>query len=95
VSQRVVAADCMGGGRPGAPLHGGRQRQIRGAVPSHGARVLEVRMHLPPAASQERTSHRVTRRNVTLGNPTLTAELKERLAAGITAETAGRGIAEF
>jgi len=29
----------MGGGRPGAPLHGGRQRQIRGAVPSHGARV--------------------------------------------------------
>jgi hypothetical protein len=32
---------------------------------------------------------------VTLGNPTLTSELKERLAAGITAETAGRGIAEF
>jgi len=37
----------------------------------------------------------VTRRNVTLGNPTLTSELKERLAAGITAETAGRGIAEL
>jgi hypothetical protein len=32
---------------------------------------------------------------VTLGNPTLTFELKERLAAGITAETAGRGIAEL
>jgi hypothetical protein len=31
----------------------------------------------------------VTSRNVTLGNPTLTSELKERLAAGITAETAG------
>jgi len=30
-----------------------------------------------------------------LGNPTLTSELKERLAAGITAETAGRGIAEL
>jgi hypothetical protein len=35
----------------GAPLHGGRQRQIRGSVPSHGARVLEVRIHLPPAVS--------------------------------------------
>jgi hypothetical protein len=33
--------------------------------------------------------------DVTLGNPTLTSELKERLAAGITAETAGRGIAEL
>src|SRR5215469_6638619 len=33
----------------GAPLHGGRQRQIRGSVPSRGARVLEVRIHLPPA----------------------------------------------
>jgi hypothetical protein len=32
---------------------------------------------------------------VTLGNQTLTSELKERLAAGITAETAGRGIAEL
>jgi hypothetical protein len=32
---------------------------------------------------------------VTLGNPTLTSELKGRLAAGITAETAGRGIAEL
>ena len=31
----------------------------------------------------------------TLGNPTLTSELKERLAAGITAEVAGRGIAEL
>jgi hypothetical protein len=30
-----------------------------------------------------------------LGNPTLTSELKERLAAGITAETAGRGITEL
>jgi hypothetical protein len=38
---------------------------------------------------------RVTRRNVTLGNPTLTSELKERLAAGITAKTAGRGVAEL
>ena len=37
----------------------------------------------------------MTRRNVTLGNPTLNSELKERLAAGITAETAGRGIAEL
>ena len=32
---------------------------------------------------------------MTLGNPTLTSDLKERLAAGITAETAGRGIAEL
>src|SRR6516165_3160995 len=39
----------------GAPLHGGRQRQIRGSVPSHGARVLEVRIHLPPAVSLVRT----------------------------------------
>src|SRR5215469_16846424 len=39
----------------GAPLHGGRQRQIRGSVPSRGARVLEVRIHLPPAESQVRT----------------------------------------
>ena len=30
-----------------------------------------------------------------LGNPTLTSELKQRLAAGITAETAGRGVAEL
>src|SRR5215467_10473442 len=27
-----------------AALHGGRQRQIRGSVPSHVARVLEVRI---------------------------------------------------
>jgi hypothetical protein len=33
---------------------------------------------------------RVTRRNVTLGNPTLTSELKERLAAGITADGRAR-----
>src|SRR5262244_918974 len=39
----------------GAPLHGGRQRQIRGSVPSRGARVLQVRIHLPPAESQVRT----------------------------------------
>jgi hypothetical protein len=39
----------------GAPLHGGRQRQIRGSVPSHGARVLEVRIHLPPGESLLRT----------------------------------------
>jgi 3-hydroxyacyl-CoA dehydrogenase len=31
----------------------------------------------------------------TLGNPTLTPGLQERLATGITAETAGRGIAEL
>ena len=31
----------------------------------------------------------------TLGNPALTPDLKERLAAGIAAETAGRGIAEL
>ena len=30
-----------------------------------------------------------------LGNPTLTSELQERLSAGITAEVAGRGIAEL
>jgi len=30
-----------------------------------------------------------------LGNPTLTAELKERLSTGISAEVAGRGIAEL
>jgi carnitine 3-dehydrogenase len=30
-----------------------------------------------------------------LGNPTLTSELKQRLTAGITAETAGRGVAEL
>ena len=39
----------------GAPLHGGRQQQIRGSVPSHGARVPEVRIHLPPAKSPLRT----------------------------------------
>ena len=56
-SERGLA---MGGGRPGgAPLHGGRQRQIRGSVPSHGARVLEVRIHLPPARSLLRTSLRL------------------------------------
>src|SRR5262249_24439833 len=38
------------------PLHGGRQRQIRGPVPSHGARVLEVRIHLPPAESRSELS---------------------------------------
>src|SRR5215469_15547698 len=42
-------------GARAAPLHGGRQRQIRGPVPSYGARVLEVRIHLPPAESQVRT----------------------------------------
>ena len=31
----------------------GRQRQIRGSLPSHGARVLEVRVHLPPAERQD------------------------------------------
>jgi hypothetical protein len=31
----------------------------------------------------------------TLGKPTLTSELRERLAAGIAAETAGRSIAEL
>jgi hypothetical protein len=30
-----------------------------------------------------------------LGNQTLTSESKQRLAAGITAETAGRGVAEL
>src|SRR6516164_2107333 len=30
-----------------------------------------------------------------LGNPMLTSELKQRLTAGITAETAGRGVAEL
>jgi hypothetical protein len=61
---RMAAADltesrCAFGtrsrhGRPaprGEPLHDGRQRQIRGSVPSHPARVLEVRIHLPPAES--------------------------------------------
>ena len=33
----------------------GKARQIRGSVPSHGARVLEVRIHLPPMASPLRT----------------------------------------
>jgi len=42
-------------GARGAPLHVGRQRQIRGSVPSLGARVLEVRIHLPPAESRLRT----------------------------------------
>ena len=46
-SERGLA---MGGGRRRAPLCGW-QRQIRGSVPSHGARVLEVRIHLPPADS--------------------------------------------
>jgi hypothetical protein len=48
----------------GAPLNGGRQRQIRGSVPSHGARVLEVRIHLPPAGSRHppRALHRRPRR---------------------------------
>ena len=31
----------------------------------------------------------------TLGKPTLTSELQERLAAGVAAETAGRSIAEL
>jgi len=30
-----------------------------------------------------------------LGNQTLTSESKQRLAAGITAETTGRGVAEL
>jgi len=40
------------------------ERQIRGLVPSHDARVLEVRIHLPPAGSQLRTlfGRRVTAR---------------------------------
>ena len=48
-----LGTPCRHGRRAprGAPLHGGRQRQIRGSVPSHGARVLEVRIHLPPAES--------------------------------------------
>jgi carnitine 3-dehydrogenase len=32
---------------------------------------------------------------LTLGNPTLSPELQERLTAGIAAETTGRGIAEL
>jgi hypothetical protein len=36
-------------------LHEGRERQIRGLVPSHDARVLEVRIYLPPAESPTRT----------------------------------------
>ena len=43
----------------GALLHGGRQRQIRGSVPSHGARVLEVRIHLPPADSPSLSGFRL------------------------------------
>jgi hypothetical protein len=38
-------------GAPRSVLHGGRPRQIRGSVPSQGARVLEVRSRPPPAAS--------------------------------------------
>jgi hypothetical protein len=45
-----------------------------------------VRIRLPPASDKAERD---------LGQPTLTSELKERLAAGITAETAGRGIAEL
>src|ERR1700745_601569 len=53
---RLVTRSRHGRRAPrGAPLHGGRQRQIRGSVPSHGARGLEVRIHLPPARSQQRT----------------------------------------
>jgi hypothetical protein len=33
--------------------------------------------------SEENFASRVTRRNVTLGNPTLTSELKERLRSGL------------
>src|SRR6516165_1821307 len=43
----------------GAPLHGGRQQQIRGSVPSLGARVLEVRIHLPPADSPSLSGFRL------------------------------------
>ena len=46
----------------GAPLHGGRQQQIRGSVPSLGARVLEVRIHLPPADSPSLSGFRVRSR---------------------------------
>jgi hypothetical protein len=38
----------------------GRQRQIRGSVPSRGARVLEVRIHLPPAESRTNFGTRLT-----------------------------------
>jgi hypothetical protein len=34
-------------------------RQIRGSVPSHGARVLEVRIHLPPADSPSLSGFRL------------------------------------
>jgi hypothetical protein len=47
-------------GSPSRALHGvstGRcLGQIRGSMPSHGARVLEVRIHLPPAKSDVRTT---------------------------------------
>ena len=58
-----LGTPCRHGRRAprGAPLHGGRQRQIRGSVPSHGARVLEVRIHLPPAESH--TNHRFLARD--------------------------------
>src|SRR5215469_5626358 len=50
-SERGLA---MRGGRPAERRFTvGRQRQIRGSVPSRGARVLEVRIHLPPAESPQ------------------------------------------
>ncbi len=57
---------------PGTPLHGGRQRQIRGSVPSHGARVLEVQIHLPPAKSQSLSRIRFRRSR----NPALRAGVR-------------------
>src|SRR5262249_37037171 len=39
----------------GARLHSGRQQPIPGSVPSLGARVLEVRIPLPPAGSPLQT----------------------------------------
>ena len=63
----------------GAPLHGGGQQQIRGSVPSFGARVLEVRIHLPPAQSQLRTS-KDDRRQPETGN----RDREERWAAAFS-----------
>src|SRR5215469_3963618 len=62
----------------GAPLHGGRQRQIRGSAPSRGARVLEVRIHLPPAKSLRTFSPRAADNPLGYGStpPLGTSQLK-------------------
>src|SRR5262244_428075 len=72
----------MRGGRPAERRFTvGRQRQIRGSVTSRGARVLEVRIHLPPPDSL------VSRRN---SPSTLKSGGFPRVLGGGAADVVGR-----